>query len=88
MALYNKRKKNAFQQGDVNKRTRITLTALQKKELYERMRANPELKQKAIAGLSQIRYFETRKQNVVTGTPIAKQMRSRKPAFIQKSMTQ
>ena len=41
----NNKRKNGSQQSDVNKRTRVTLAALQKKKLCERMRANAALKQ-------------------------------------------
>jgi len=52
----NNKRKNASQQNDVNKRTRVTLTALQKKELCERMRANPALKQKDMVEEYKISY--------------------------------
>ena len=87
----NNKRKDASQQTDINKRTRITLTALQKKELCERMRDDPVLKQKDMA-----REYNIAKQTVSdilrqqeiwltieTGTVSAKRKRSRKPAFIE-----
>ncbi|CAG8734576.1 18615_t:CDS:2 [Acaulospora morrowiae] len=87
----NNKQKDASQQNDVNKRTRVSLTALQKKELCERMQVNPILKQKDMAkeykiskqAVSDILRQEKIWSTIETGTASAKQKRNRKPAFIE-----